>query len=92
MTTLQMPQIIKRAERLPNGRIKGEGPPRLVPRVVKKLSTMELSQIQAIQLQKLELDKRMWRLLKDWGLNPKAPYRINGNGEVISVGNWKPIY
>ena len=92
MTILDFPQVIRRAERMPDGRIKGVSPPILHPKVVRHLTTAQLIEIQGIQLQKVELNKKMWRLLYSWGLNPRVRYRVNGNGDVIKIGNYTAKY
>lgn len=92
MTSVSFPQIIRKAERLPNGRIKGVSPPVLYPRVLKHLTTEQVAVLQGIHFQKMELNKKMWKLLDGWGLDPRRPYRINGNGDVVEIGQHTPKY
>ena len=87
-----MVQILKRAERLPNGRVRGVAPPRLEHRVVRVLSVSEQVEFQSIQMQEAEV-KRKWRVF--WnkiGLDPKRAYKFKPTGEVVDIGNPLPRY
>ena len=92
MTTLIVPNIIKRAERLPNGRIKGVGPPRLVPTVVRHLSTAQMFELQTIHAKQRAVSAEMRRFLAELGLDYRRNYRFRGNGEVREVGRNTPVY
>ena len=85
-------QVIKRAERLPNGRVKGVGPPRLVMRVIGRIGPVEKAKVQEIHLKRRELDRQMKALLVSLGLDPHKQYKFTTEGDVVEIGNWKPIY
>lgn len=96
-------EILKRAERLPNGRVieRPSGrkpvvlsPDQLTPAIVATLTPVQLmawrnleARMVAAQMQRIELGKQFKAFLEALGLNPKAAYRINPNGEVIRIGS-----
>lgn len=92
MNGLTVPMYIRRAERLPDGRVKGYSPPRLTKRVVKHLSVQELMELQTVQEQFSAILRKRMQLLGKWGLDPRKTYSFNRNGEVTELGKWKPEY
>lgn len=98
-----MVQILKRAERAPNGRIVDKdiltgnrtilSPPRLVPKVVKVLTLAEQAEGWNIRQQQIELMHKWHAYWRKLGLDPKKAYRVNQKtGEVIEIGRNTPYY
>jgi len=85
-------QVIKRAERLPNGRVKGVGPPRLVMRVIGRIGPVEQAKVQEIHLKRMALNREMTKLLESMGLDTKKNYKFTPNGDIVEIGNWNPVY
>ena len=98
-----MVQIIRRAQRAPNGRVidrnllTGErivlAPPRLVPTVVKVLTLGEQIEAENMRQQQVELRLKWHAFWRRLGLDPKKTYRMNPKtGEVIEIGRNTPHY
>ena len=85
-------QLLRRAERFPNGRIKGAAPPVLVPKVIRRLSAADLAKVQGVRLEQLEVRRKMLVLLHSLGLDPSRSYEFKPSGEVIEVGRYSPRY
>ena len=87
-----MVEILKMAERMPNGRVKGVAPAQLWPKIVRHLSVQELAQIESVRAMQVEVNRKMKRLLSSLGLDSRRPYRFDQNGDVIEVGAHKAVY
>lgn len=98
-----MVQVLKRADRLPNGRVVDRNlitgarrvipPPHLEPRVVKVLSLAEQIEAQSIRMQQAELMRKWKAFWRKAGLDPSKVYRMNPKtGEVIEIGNHTAHY
>ena len=87
-----MVTVIQKAERLPNGRVKGVGPPRLWPKVVRTLTAQEMGQLQDMQQQVRALQRKQLTLFAGLGLDPRRRYRLTIQGEVIEIGKHVPEY
>ena len=85
-------QVIKRAERLPSGRVKGGAPPHLEHRVVARMSTKDQMHVAELILKQAEIRKHMIALRLKYGLHPTKPYRFEKNGDVVDIGNPQPFY
>lgn len=85
-------QLLKRAERLPNGRIKGVAPPQLWPKVMRRLTANEMAQILAMQERVVEMQRKQRALMVSLGLDPRRRYRLTEQGEVIEIGSHIPKY
>lgn len=83
---------IQRAERLPNGRVKGVGPPQLWPKVIQRLTSAQQMQILSARQEQVAASKKMSKVFADLGLDPRKNYRFNANGEVIEIGTHVPKY
>lgn len=84
--------ILQKAERLPNGRVKGVAPAQLWPRVLRHLTQAQMAEFSALEFQAVEIWKKKQGFIERLGLNPKGTYRISPKGEVIEVGKHRPIY
>ena len=87
-----MVTIIQRAERLPNGRVVGEGPAALVPEVLRVLSQAELARYCAVKEEQRAVNMKTRALFSAFGLDPRRKYRIRPTGEVIEIGRHRPLY
>lgn len=98
-----MVQILRRADRAPNGRVIDKNlvtgqrtvlsPPRLVPTVVKVLTVAEQVEGANIRQQRMELQRKWVAYWRKLGLDPKKVYRMNPKtGEVIEIGRNTPRY
>ena len=87
-----MVTVIQKAERLPNGRVKGVAPAQLWPRVLRYLTADNLAQIASIEAEAIEVRRKKARLLVSLGLDPRGTYRFTPKGEVIEVGKHSPRY
>lgn len=85
-------QVIKRAERLPNGRVRGVAPPQLFPNIVRRLSVAEQVEMAGIQEQMNALVRKRRAFFVRLGLDPRRSFWINNRGEVIDVGEPTPRY
>lgn len=78
--------IIQKAERLPNGRVKGVAPPQLWPKVARRLSQEERLRLETIREEQVAVNRKMLRFFEEMGLDPRKPYRFTKDGDVIEVG------
>lgn len=85
-------QVIRKAERLPNGRVKGYSPAQLWPKVVMVLKSQDQAQFFMLTQQAIDLKQKQRELFLRLGLDPKKTYRISKNGEVIEIGQHIPRY
>jgi hypothetical protein len=86
------PQIIRRAERLPNGRVKGESPPILIPRVLRMMTPLEQIRLRSIEEKRRAVFRESRAFLVSLGLDPKGEYVFHTSGAVTERGRWRPIY
>ena len=86
------PQIIRKAERLPNGRIVGAAPPVLAPRVLRMLSVQEQAKLYELEARRRAIQRESMKFLASLGLNPRGEYIFRKDGSVIERGNWQPLY
>ncbi|MAH50725.1 hypothetical protein CMI37_33205 [Candidatus Pacearchaeota archaeon] len=87
-----MVQLLRKAPRDVDGRVRGTPPPRLVPKVVRLLSLQEQVELGDITEQLKRVMKRRMAFLAQLGLNPHKAYRFNRKGEVIEIGRHDAIY
>ena len=84
--------IIQKAERLPDGRVKGYGPSQLWPKVARVLTSEELAKVLAVQAEAFEVARKKRQVLLSFGLDPRKGYRFSKTGEVIEIGKYHPRY
>ena len=87
-----MVTLLQKAERLPDGRVKGVGPPQLWPKVVRRLTSAQQMQIYSARQEQVDASKKMAKVFAGLGLDPRKNYRFNDNGEVIEIGSHVPKY
>ncbi len=87
-----MVTLLKKAERLPNGEVKGIAPSQLYPKVVRRLTAFERMTIESVRAEQLAVTKKMLKVLADLGLDPTKPYRFTDNGDVVEIGKYEPRY
>mgnify|MGYP001604768708 CR=1 FL=1 len=94
-----MVQVIRRAERLPNGRILHNrngrqivAPPALSHAVVAHLTMGQQIRVQELTMRELQLQREKRAFLFSLGLDPNGVYRFQPSGEVIQLNKVKPHY
>ena len=85
-------QIIRKAERYPNGRIAGVGPPKLVPRVLRMMTVAEQTKLLLIHAKRETVQRESMEFLASLGLNPRGQYVFHKTGAVTERGRHKPFY
>jgi len=92
-------QVIKKAQRLPDGHIPGVGAPQLFPKVVHHLTLQERVKLNELGKHRAEAHRRLsWcnlqtkRLMETMGLDQKKNYKFMPDGEVHEIGSWQPRY
>ena len=85
-------EILKRAPRLPNGRVPGVAPPELRHRIIRQLSVGEQVQLREALIRRMDADARVRAVLVKLGLDPKRKYKFEGTGEVIEIDRTQANY
>ena len=94
-----MVQVIRRAERLPNGRIlanrngrKIVAPPLLSHPVVAHLTVGQQIKVQELTMREAQVHREKVAFVISLGLDPKGAYRFGPNGEVVALTKTKAFY
>lgn len=85
-------QVIRKAERYPNGRIAGASPPQLIPKVLRMLSVAEQAKMLVIQAKREAVQRESIEFLAGLGLDPRGQYVFHKTGAVTERGRYRPRY
>lgn len=85
-------QVIRKAERYPNGRIAGASPPLLIPRVLRMMTPAEQIKLYMIQAKREAVQRESMEFLVSLGLEPRGQYVFHKTGAVTERGRYRPRY
>lgn len=89
---MNAPQVIRKAERYPNGRIAGAAPPVLIPRIWRMLTPTEYAAMLALTEKRQAVERESMAFLASLGLDPRGQYVFHKSGAVTERGRYRPRY